>query len=84
MRGFKLDSEYDDNGEETLKSQIRQEMVTKLASEWNACQSKIEQQSWQSQEDSWAEADYHAEMSEEAADEAEEARWAPLLLLPLE
>lgn len=74
MRGFVIDEdliEYDDNGELTLKSQIREEMVKKLASEWNEINRKIEMRSWASRNESMDEGDYHAEMSESCADNDE-------------
>ncbi len=71
MRGFVLDSEYDENDEETLKSQIRREMVQKLASEWNETQQKIEERSFRCEEDIDAEADYLSEMCADAMDTAE-------------
>lgn len=72
MRGFVMEPECDENGEETLKSQIRREMVQKLASEWNEYHQKIEQASWRDEDERAAEADYHAEYAREAAYNAEE------------
>ena len=79
MRGytFVTELEYDDNDELTLKSQIRQEMVQKLASEWNDINRRIEERSWRSRDESYDEADYHAERADEdayqALNEAEES-----------
>lgn len=79
MRGYVIADEYleyDDNGELTMKSQIRKEMVEKLAGEWNNINRKIEERSWRSRDERMDEADYHGEMAEEdaysALSEAEE------------
>lgn len=74
MRGFVIDEnliEYDDNGELTLKSKIREEMVQKLASEWNEINRKIEMRSWASRDERMDESDYHAEMADSYADDLE-------------
>lgn len=74
MRGFVIDEnliEYDDNGEQTLKSQIREEMVKKLASEWNEINRKIEMRSWASRDERMDEGDCHAEMADSYADDLE-------------
>ena len=71
MRGFVIEGEYDEEtGEETLKSRIRNEMVSKLAQEWNEYHQKIEQRSWASDEERCCEEDYHAEMASDAGYEA--------------
>lgn len=71
-RGFIYDPETDDNGEETLKSKIRHEMIQKLASEWNEYHQKIEQASWRDEHERADEADYHACMAEDSIYQAEE------------
>ncbi len=71
MRGFVMDGEYDETGEETLKSTIRREMVSKLASEWNEYHQKIEQKSWVSDDERHDEADYLAEQAQDLAYDAE-------------
>lgn len=76
MRGFVIDhpsEDYDENGELTMKGKIREEMVRKLASEWNEYHSKMEQRSWRSEHEIDDEADYLAErcgdfVSEKMAD----------------
>lgn len=80
MRGFVFEDdvqEYDENDELNLKSQIRQEMVQKLAAEWNDLNRKIEERSWRSRDDRCEEDDYHSEMADEnaymALSEAEES-----------
>ena len=67
MRGYKIvhrEEEWDGD-ELTLKGKIREEMVQKLAADWNDYRRKIEHRSWRSQEDIDNEADYHAEMAEQ-------------------
>jgi len=71
MRGFVIDNEEsDENGELSLKSQIRREMITKLASEWNEYHDKIERRGWISDEERYDEEDYHADQAEDAAYDA--------------
>lgn len=65
MRAFIIEHEFD---ESDLKSEIRQEMIQKLASEWNSINTKIEHLSWRDADERADEADYHAEMAEEFAD----------------
>jgi len=79
MRGytFEIDLDYDDDGEPTLKSKIREEMVQNLASEWNVINRRIEERSWRSRDERLDEDDYHSEMAAEngydAVSQAEEA-----------
>ena len=54
-----------------MKSEIRQEMINKLAAEWNEVHTKIERDSWRSREDREDEADYLGEMLDEHQGEAE-------------
>lgn len=71
MCGFVIENEEtDDNGELTLKAEIRREMVGKLAQEWNDYHTRIEQRGWISDEERYQEADYHACMAGDAAYEA--------------
>jgi len=72
MRGYMMEPEFDDNGEETLKSQIRHEMVEKLAKEWNEYHTKIEQASWVDPMERMDEEDFHAERAKDEAYQAEE------------
>jgi hypothetical protein len=65
MRGFIIENDFD---ESDIKSQIRQEMIKKLASEWNEINSRIERNSWRDEDDRSNEAEYHAEMADEFAD----------------
>lgn len=62
MRGFVRsdDGDCDDDGNESLRFQIRQEMIQKLASEWNETHQRIERQSWRDQDELDDEADFHA------------------------
>jgi len=72
MRGFVMNGEYDEEtGEETMKSKIRREMVSKLASEWNEYHDKIERRGWISDEELYDEQDYLAEQVDDIAYEAE-------------
>jgi hypothetical protein len=71
----KRDFEYegDDEGEgegESLKSQIRREMIGKLASEWNELNSRREARSFRSREERDEENEYLYERAEEHAWEA--------------
>jgi len=69
MRGVFISSiERDENGDLSLKGKIREEMINKLAEEWNTLNAKLERESFRSQEDLDAEADYFAEMAEDFAD----------------
>lgn len=80
MRGFVIErndeGDMDDDGNESLRFQIRQELIQKLASEWNDTHQKIERQSWRDQDDLDDEADYLADRCEDevyqAISEAEE------------
>ena len=77
MRAYVIenDSHYDDlNSDDAvvaLKAKIREEMISKLAEEWNQINRRLEQDSWCSHE----EQDYLAEMCQESVYEAvEEAK----------
>lgn len=73
MRGFVFEDdvqEYDENDELTLKSKIRQEMVEKLAGEWNMINRKIEERSWRSRDERMDEDDYHSDRAADNADDA--------------
>ena len=74
MRTFVIErtdeGDMDEDGNESLRFQIRQEMIQKLASEWNDAQTKIEQRSWD-EEGREQEADYLAEMASDRMYEAE-------------
>ncbi len=63
---------YDENGELTLKGKIREEMINKLASQWNEIHNKMERDSFRSEEDRDNEADYLACRAEEEEDSAVE------------
>jgi len=70
MRGFQIedrDGDFDENDEPSLKRKIREEMIGKLASEWNEYHTRLEHRSWRSQEDRDEEAGYLSEMAEEYA-----------------
>jgi hypothetical protein len=70
MRGFTIErndeGDMDEDGNESLRFQIRQEMIQKLASEWNATHRKIEERSWRSEESYDEEADYLADLCADA------------------
>lgn len=71
MRGFVMENEeFDEEGNETLKSSIRREMIQKLASEWNEYHQKIEQRGWMDPEERYQEQDYLSEQAEDAAYQA--------------
>lgn len=73
MRGFVFDDdvlEYGDDDELDLKSKIRQEMVEKLAAEWNQINRKIEERSWRSRDERDDEADYYADRACDEGDNA--------------
>jgi hypothetical protein len=82
MRAYVIenDSHYDqlnsDDGMVALKAKIREEMIGKLAAEWNTINRRIED-SWRSQEELCADQYYLAEMCQEqmyeAVEEAKEA-----------
>ena len=81
MRAYVIenDSHYDDlnsdDGMVALKAKIREEMIGKLAAEWNTINRRIEESSWRSRDDMYEEQDYLAEMSQESVYEAvEEAK----------
>jgi hypothetical protein len=72
MRGFQIedrDGDFDENDEPSLKRKIREEMIQKLAREWNEYHTRLEHRSWRSDEDRDEEADYLSEMAEEFAQE---------------
>ena len=73
MRAYVLEGEYDESGEETMKSKIRREMCDKLASEWNETHRKIEERSWRVSREVDDEADYLADQCADACYEAAEA-----------
>ena len=80
MRAYVIenDSHYDqlnsDDGMVALKAKIREEMIGKLAAEWNTINRRIED-SWRSQEELCADQYYLAEMCQEQVYEAvEEAK----------
>jgi len=73
------DSHYDElNSDDpilAMKAKIREEMIGKLATEWNTINRRIEESSWRSHEDRYEEQDYLAEMCQEQVYEAvEEAK----------
>ena len=79
MRAYVIenDSHYDDlnsdDGMVALKAKIREEMIGKLAAEWNVLNRRIEESSWRSH--MYEEQDYLAEMCQESVYEAvEEAK----------
>ena len=81
MRAYVVenDSHYDqlnsDDGMVALKAKIREEMIGKLAAEWNTINRRIEESSWRSRDDMYEEQDYLAEMCQEQVYEAvEEAK----------
>ena len=81
MRAYVIenDSHYDqlnsDDGMVALKAKIREEMIGKLAAEWNQINRRIEEDSWRSHEDMYEEQGYLAEMCQESVYEAvEEAK----------
>lgn len=81
MRAYVIenDSHYDQlnshDGMVALKAKIREEMIGKLAAEWNQINRRIEEDSWRSHEDMYEEQDYLAEMCQESVYEAvEEAK----------
>jgi len=69
------DHETDENGEPTLKSKIREEMIGKLAAEWNTVSSEIERRSFMDREDRDNEAEYIGDHCENAADNAVDAAY---------
>lgn len=76
MRGFVIErndeGDMDEDGNESLRFQIRQEMIQKLASEWSDTHRRIEERSWRDQDDLNDEADYHSENALDAAYQAAE------------
>lgn len=79
MRAYVIenDSHYNDlnsdDGMVALKAKIREEMIGKLAAEWNVLNRRIEESSWRSH--MYEEQDYLAEMCQESVYEAvEEAK----------
>jgi len=70
QRGFHVeprDTDLDEDGELTLRGKIRQEMIQKLASEWNAAHGRAEERSFRSDEDRDAEADMLSEVAQDRA-----------------
>ena len=67
MRGFVIENEIE---ESDLKSKIRQEMIEKLAAEWNAENRKAEKYQFRCDEEIDEEADYLACMAENVIDSA--------------
>lgn len=69
-RGFEFTGDDKGEGEgESLKSQIRREMVEKLAAEWNELNSKLEERSFRSREERDEEAEYLGDQAESYADD---------------
>jgi hypothetical protein len=74
MRGWTFiddDSENPPNEEDSLaemKREIKEEMLNKLASEWNTAHNEIEQESFRDRDDRDNEADYLAEIASERGD----------------
>lgn len=54
-----------------MKAQVREEMINKLAAEWNEIHTQIEHRSWRSREEREDEADYLSEMLAERQGDAE-------------
>ena len=68
MRGYVIErDEESEDSESDLKAEIREQMIQKLASEWNLIHSQIEQRSWRSREERYEEADYLAGLAEDYA-----------------
>jgi hypothetical protein len=65
MRGFVMENTFED--ESDLKSKIREEMIQKLASEWNVINKKLESLSWRERDEIADESEFHSEIAEEAA-----------------
>jgi len=64
MRGYKIEVDFN---ESPLKTKIREEMVNKLAEEWNKIHNQMERLSWRERDEIDDEADFHSEIAEEAA-----------------
>jgi myo-inositol-1-phosphate synthase len=64
MRGYKIEADFN---ESPLKTKIREEMVNKLAEEWNKIHNRMERLSWRERDEIDDEADFHSEIAEEAA-----------------
>lgn len=69
MRGYVIESDSDEND---LKAQIREEMVNKLAAEWNQINRRIEERNWRSRDERMDEDDFDADQADECAYIAEE------------
>lgn len=69
-RSFVIERETDPN-ESEMKTKIREEMIQKLASEWNEVHQRMEERSWRSEDERSDEADYYAMLADDAADNAE-------------
>jgi hypothetical protein len=65
-------SESLENQMRAMKATIREEMINKLAAEWNDVHTRIEHDSWRSREDRDDEADYWGEICCERMDSAED------------
>jgi hypothetical protein len=63
------EGDTDENGELTLRGQVRQEMVRKLADEWNQVHGRMEERSFRSDEDREAEDEAMGERAEDYAHE---------------
>jgi hypothetical protein len=76
MRGFVIErndeGDMDEDGNESLRFQIRQEMIQKLASEWNDAHRRIEERSWRDQDELEIEDEYHAEQVRDCVSAAKE------------
>ena len=81
MRSFKIenDSHYSDlHGDDpilAMKAKIREEMIIKLAKEWNELDRRVQEDSWRSHEEVCEDQYFLAEMCQESVHEAvEEAK----------
>ena len=69
MREFVIENEdEDDNGELTLKAEMRREMIGKLAQEWNKYNTLIERMRWidEDREDEDSKDEYYVEVNKRA------------------
>jgi hypothetical protein len=68
MRGYVLERDEDEEDSESdLKAEIREQMIAKLAGEWNIIHRQIEERSWRSREERYEEADYLAGLADDYA-----------------
>lgn len=71
MRSWVMDREFDN--ESDMKKKIREEMINKLAAEWNDHHSQIERRQFRCQDDIDDENDFYYERMTDHADDAEAA-----------